>query len=796
MSGETGDVTRGHVGRALARFEDERFLRGEGCFVADFERPDLCHAVVVRSTVAAGRVRAIDASAALALPGVLRVLTHADLGKLGDVRPIPIRVGALEGLERFLQRPLAHERVRYVGEPLAVVIADDPYVAEDGADLVFAEIEPEDPVVTIAGALEGTRLAHPEIGTNVAAQHVAARGDVDAAFARAEYIRRERFTCHRHSSVPLETRGLVAEWDAGSGTLRVWGATKAPFFARRTLATLLGLEERQVEQIELDVGGSFGARGEFYPEDLLVPFAAMQVGRPVKWIEDRRENLIAMNHSREMTCELEIAARRDGTILALRGALAADLGAYARTTGGIVPAKAASFLPGPYAIGHVAIDVRAVVTNKTPCGTCRGPGRYEANFFRERLIDLMCADLGLDPADVRLRNLVPPERMPYATGRLVPYEPPGAYDSGDYPAVCREALERIGYAGLSPQRGCLVDGRWHGVGIACFVDSSGGGPPEQARVRASGSGRFRLDSGASSSGQGQQTTYAQILADVLGVEPSAIDVHLGSTTGLSRGVGTFHGRGIVMGGSAVRRAGEAFVAGLLEEAARRSGAPRDTLAFAAGGVVRAADGTVVLSIDALVGARDSGDAAAAALLDVEASHAQSGATFEYGTQVAHVAIDPGTWEVEVVRFLTVEDCGHVVNPLVVHGQVIGASVQGLGGTLLEEFRYDEHGQMTSGTFADYLLPTSTDFPHVEGYSADHAPSPLNPLGAKGVGEGATGGVGGAVANAVADALRSFGVKIVDLPITPDRLFALVQAARGREGTAVPYFALGASSEFV
>ena len=779
MTADAREADSRHVGRALERVEDERFLRGEGCFVADFVRPDLCHAVVVRSPVAAGRLRAIDSGAALALPGVLAVLTHADLARSGaGDRTIPIRVGALEGLDRFLQRPLAHERVRYVGEPLAMVLAEDPYVAEDAADLVFADIEPEDPVVTLADALEGTRLAHPEIGTNVAAHHVAARGDAEAAFARADYTRRERFTCHRHSSVPLETRGLVAEWDTHAATLRVWGATKAPFFARRTLAAMLGLEERQVEQIELDVGGSFGARGEFYPEDLLVPFAAMRVGRPVKWIEDRRENLIAMNHSREMTCELEIAARRDGTILALRGSLAADLGAYTRTTGGIVPAKAASFLPGPYAIEHVAIDVRAVVTNKTPCGTYRGPGRYEANFFRERLIDLMCADLALDPAEVRLRNLVARDRMPYPTGRLVPYEPPGAYDSGDYPAVCREALERIGYAQLQAQRGRLVEGRLHGVGIACFVDSSGGGPPEHARVRASGRGRFRLHSGASSSGQGQQTTYAQILADVLGVEPSAIDVHLGSTTGLSRGVGTFHGRGIVMGGSAVQRAGEAFVERLLDEAVRRSGEPRSTLAFRGGDVMRVADGSVVLSMEALVAARDAGDADAAALLDVEASHAQAGATFEYGTQVAHVAIDPGTWEIEVVRFLTVEDCGRMINPLVVHGQVIGASVQGLGGTLLEEFRYDEHGQMTSGSFADYLLPTSTDFPNVEGYSADHAPSPLNPLGAKGVGEGATGGVGGAIANAVADALRSYGVRIVDLPITPDRLSALVRAARG------------------
>jgi carbon-monoxide dehydrogenase large subunit len=761
------------IGRALERVEDERLLRGEGRYVADLARPGMCHAVVVRSAVAAGRLKSIDASAALALPGVLRVITAADLADRD--RPIPIRVGALEGLERALQRPLAQEHVRYVGEPLALVLAQDPYLAEDAADLVRADIEPGDPVVAIADALGAQRLVHDGVPGNVVARHVAARGDAEAAFAQADYVRRERYACHRHSSVPLETRGLLAEWDGGS--LRVWGAAKAPFFARRVLAAMLGLDEACVEQIEVDVGGSFGARGEFYPEDLLIPFAAMALGRPVKWVEDRRENLLAMNHSREMACELEIAARRDGTILALRGALVADLGAYVRTTGGIVPAKAAAFLPGPYAIEHVSIDVRAVVTNKTPCGTCRGPGRYEANFFRERLIDTMCADLGLDPAEVRLRNLVARERMPWPIGRLVPYEPAGAYDSGDYPAALRHALARIGWQEISAQRGRGVDGRWRGVGIACFVDSSGGGPAEQARLRVLAPGRFRLDSGGSSSGQGQATTYAQILADALRVEPGAIEVHLGSTTGVSLGVGTFHGRGIVMGGNAVRRVGEAFVARLLDEAARRAALARDALDWRGGAVVYAGSGAPVLALEALCAQRDAGDARAAALLDLEASHAQAGAAFEYGAQVAQVAIDPGTWEIEVLRIVTVEDCGRVINPAVVHGQVLGATVQGLGGTLLEELRYDAHGQMTSATFADYLLPTATDFAVVEAHSVDLAPSPLNPLGAKGVGEGATGAVGGAIANAVADALRPLGVEIVDLPITPDRLSALARSAR-------------------
>jgi carbon-monoxide dehydrogenase large subunit len=762
------------AGQARERHEDERFLRGSGCFVDDFEVPGMCHAVVVRSQVASGRLRSVDVTAALALPGVLRVITHADIA--GFAATIPVRVGLLEGLDDYLQFPLAQDRVHYVGEPVALVLAVDPYVAEDGADLVIADIESEEAVVTIAAALRNDVRVHPETASNVAASHVAKRGDADTAFAHAEYTRKERFRCHRHSSVPLETRGLVARWQAEAGRLEVWGATKVPFFNRQLLARMLELDVSQVDLIELDVGGSFGARGEFYPEDFLIPMAARLIGGAVKWIEDRRENLLAMNHSREMECELEIAAARDGTIVGLRGAVFADMGAYARTTGGIVPAKAAAFLPGPYAIEHFTCSVQAVITHKTPCGTFRGPGRYEANFFRERLIDMMAADLGLDPASVRRQNLVRHEQMPYAIGHLVPYEKPAAYDSGDYPAVFEDALARFDYEGVSGLRGQLVDGKWHGIGIACFVDSSGGGPAEHARIEIHSVDRVLLFTGASSSGQGHETSLAQVLADELGLRADAIEVRHGSTTGLALGGGTFHGRGMVMGGSAVKRAGEALVSQLLAEASRRS-----ELALAAivydGGVARPREGgPALLSIGELCEERGRGDASARALLSAEGSFAQTAPTFEYGTQIAHVAIDAETWAIDVVRFLTVEDCGNVINPLIVHGQVIGATVQGLGGTLLEEFLYDESGQMLCGSFADYLLPTSTDYPNVEGYSVNMAPSTLNPLGAKGVGEGAIGGVGGAIANAVADALRSFGVKVVSLPLSPNHISAIVREA--------------------
>lgn len=767
----------GEIGRARERFEDERFLRGAGCFVDDLDLPQMAHAVIVRSALAHGRIVAIDTAAARALPGVIAVLTHADIA--AHAAAIPVRVGAVASLERYLQFPLASDTVRYVGEPIAVVIAEDRYIAEDGADLVLAEIDPEPAVVDMAAALRDDVLVHAESGSNRAAHYVARRGDAERAFAVAGYTRKETFRCHRHSSVPLETRGLVARWDPVRPRLEVFGAAKVPFYNRRLLAQMLGLDEGVVDLIELDVGGSFGARGEFYPEDLLIPLAAKLLDRPVKWIEDRRENLIAMNHSREMECELEIAASRDGRILGLRGRLRADMGAYARTTGGIVPAKAAMFLPGPYDIPDYSCDVSAVMTNKTPAGTFRGPGRYEANFFRERLIDMMAADLGLDAADVRLRNLVRPEQMPYATGTLVPYEGPAEYDSGDYPFVLRHALASFGYDDLSQLRGRQIDGRWHGVGIACFVDSSGAGPAEYARLVVESPTAVSLFSGASSSGQGHETSFAQVLADEIGLPAESIRVFHGSTTGVARGFGTYHGRGMVMGGSAVKRVGETFVAQLLTEAARRSSLDPTELSYRSGSV-STRSGDLVMSVAQLCEEMRRGDATAQRLLQAEAHFAQTACTFEYGAQIAHVAVDARTAAVEVVRLLTVEDCGNVVNPSIVHGQVIGAAVQGLSGTLLEEFAYDASGQMICGSFADYLLATSTDFPSVEAASVNRAPSPLNPLGAKGVGEGGIEGVGGAVANAVADALRSLGVEVVGLPLTPNRIATLMREARSRQ----------------
>ena len=757
----------------MRRTEDARFVTGRGCFVADFTRPRAAHAVVVRSEVAHARLARIDGAAALAMSGVVAVLTAADLAERNG--PIPIRLAPLPGFDRYLQWPFARDRVRYVGEPVALVVAEDRAIAEDAAARVAIEYAMLDAVVDVERAVEDRVLVHEAAGTNVATSYTAARGDVDAAFAGAAYTRRETFRCHRHTALPLETRGLVAEWDAPSARLTVWGATKVTFFNRRALASMLGLEAASIELVELDVGGSFGVRGEFYPEDFLVPFAAITLGRPVKWVEDRRESLLATNHSREIECELEIAARADGTILGLRGRLDADMGAYVRTNGGVVPAKAAQFLPGPYRIPDFRCDVRAVITNKTPVGTYRGPGRFEANFFRERLLDLMAGDLGLDPAEVRLHNLLTRDELPCPLGKLVPYEAPSEYDAGDYASALNRALDAIDYARLAKDNGRLIDGKLRGVGIGCFVESSGAGPAETARIVVDGPGRVSLYTGCSTSGQGHETVMAQILADDLAIPADWITVFHGSTSFVDEGYGTYHSRAIVVGGSAIKVAAATLGAQLVTLAAARTGLAAETLTCRGGNVYRSdhADAPV-LSLASLAAERTP---EARAALTAVGRFAPARLTYTYGTHIAHVAVDPETGAVDVLQLVTVEDVGRAVNPLLVHGQAVGAAVQGLSGAFLEELVYDADGQLLTGTLADYALPTASDFPSIEAITLEESPSALNPLGAKGAGEGGIVATGAAAANAVGAALAPLGVVVRTLPLSAKNVARWIADAR-------------------
>lgn len=763
------------VGRSLERREDARFLSGRGCFVDDIQRPGMLHAAVVRSPLASARIKSIDVSAALALPGVVAIFRHEDIDT--GVKPIPLGAFTpLPGFARFLQTPIAIDRVHFVGEPVALVVAEDRYIAEDALELVEVDYDPLEAVVDVHASLSGKALVHPAQGTNVATNYNVSRGDADEAFARAAYTRKETLKVHRHSAVPLETRGLVAESDDSASTLRVWGATKLLFRNREILSGMLGLPETQVELIEVDVGGSFGVRGEFYPEDFLVPYAARRLGRPVKWVEDRREHFMASNHSREMECTLEIAVDADGIILALRGALMIDMGAYVRPNGGVGPGKVSQFMCGPYRIEHAAFDVTALITNKTPVGSYRGPGRYESSFFRERMVDLAAADLGIDPAEFRMRNLIRPEQMPWHAGSLVPGAPPTIYDTGDYPAVMAQALQAFDYAGLTALRGKAGDGRLHGVGIGCFVESTGGGPAETARIAISDAGLIHLYIGSSSAGQGHETVLAQILADELDTAVDAITVFHGSTSYVAKGWGSYHSRSVVMGGSAILLAAKKLREQVLAALAHKHGCAVDDLAWGRDGTVRSGKGTLAVTLaDLAKGA--AADPALREAMEASATYSSSELTYTFGTQVAHVAVDPETAAVEVVRFLTVEDVGRMINPAVVHGQTIGASVQGLGSTFLDHFVYDESGQLLTGSFADYLLATSTDFPNVEALSLEQSKALSNPLGAKGAGEGGIAATGAALANAVEDALRSTGARVLTLPLSPDNIAALLRKAR-------------------
>jgi aerobic carbon-monoxide dehydrogenase large subunit len=755
-----------YMGAPIARIEDARLLTGTATFVDDLAIPGMLHAVMLRSAVAHGAIERIDASAALALDGVHAVYTAADIGD--EVPLIPIRLAPLPEFESFRQPVIAHRKVRYVGEPVAIIVAESRAVAEDAMELIELEISELPAVADIetgAAAQDEARLFDSESG-NLAVRYVTAMGDADAAFRDAAYVRTERFSMHRHTALPMETRGLLAHWDADTERLSVMGAAKVPFFNRKVLAGMMGLDPSSVDLIEVDVGGGFGVRGEFYPEDFLVPFASRKLKRPVKWVEDRREHLMATNHSRELYCELSIACTREGDIVGLRGRLEADMGAYIRTNGGVVPAKAAQFLPGPYRIRNVALEVAAYLTNKTPVGTYRGPGRFEANFFRERLLDMVATDLGIDRAEIRRRNLISEDQLPWNAGRLVPYEGETAFDTGDYPHILVRCLEEIGWAEKQHLQGALVDGRYHGVGIGCFVESGGAGPRENARIEIAKDGSVVVSVGSSMLGQGLETVLAQIAADVLAVPIERVRVLHGSTTLLHEGFGTYHSRGVVMGGSAVLQTAKRLKDMLIEAASTHLGRPNIELLLNDGRVELPEGGSV-----------DFATLAASRELVADGTFSNTVRTYSYGAHAAHVAVDPKTGIVSILDYVAVEDVGRAMNPVIVHGQAIGALVQGLGGVFLDHLIYDSEGQLLNGSLADYLVPTATDFPKVRAVTLELRPSPSNPLGAKGAGEGGIVAVAAATANAVAAALAPLGVTIRDMPLSSARLWKLIQEAR-------------------
>jgi carbon-monoxide dehydrogenase large subunit len=750
------------VGQAVERAEDRRFLLGKGQFADDYEPADVLHAAIFRSPAAHARVAGLDVAAALRLQGVRAIITANDIGP--HIPRIPLRLAPIAGFEKYLQPVIASEKVRYVGEPVAVVLADSRAIAEDALELIDLSIESLDAIPDWPTSAMDRSLLFEENGTNIPARYTAEIGNTNEAFASAEYKRLEFFRAHRHTAAPMETRGLIAEWDVARAHLTVTAATKVNFFNRRTLAAMMKLQENDIDLIELDVGGGFGVRGEFYPEDFLIPFAARHVGRPVKWIEDRREHFLAANHSREIDCELEIACRRDGTILGMRGRIYGDMGAYIRTNGGVVPAKAAQFLHGPYRIGNLKVDVAAFMTSKTPVGTYRAPGRFEANFFRERLFDMAARDLGIDPVKFRRKNLITESELPYSIGELVPYETPTEYDTGDYHAAFERCLQEFGWHQKQHLQGQLIDGRYQGLAATCFVESGGAGPRENAKLTLERDGMVTIDVGSSALGQGLETVLAQIAADALGLPFDAFRVRHGSTTLVHEGFGTYHSRALVMGGSAVLDGCKNLLNSIRTAAAAQFGCAVETIEVSDGQIRDPSGHSVTFAKFA----------ASTGAIVTSGTFANTKRTYTYGAHAAHVAIDRRTGHVEVIDYLAVEDVGRAVNPGIVHGQAIGAVVQGLGGVFLDHLIYDENAQLQNASFADYLLPLATDFPNVRGVTLELRRSATNPLGAKGAGEGGIVSVAATIGNAVAAALVNFGAEPKELPLTPARIWALIE----------------------
>jgi CO/xanthine dehydrogenase Mo-binding subunit len=745
------------VGRSVPRLEDRPLLTGQGRFAADISFPDQWHMRVVRSPVAHGRLKAIDASAALRLAGVHAIWTYADIA---HIPPIGFRLTGLTALEPYRQYALAQEYVRYVGEPVAAVFADDQYLAEDAAELVALEIEPL-PVVLDATAAPS--LFDDEHNTEPTVIEKS-RGDIDAAFRNAHMVIELELSIGRHSGVPLETRGAVARYDEARDVLEMHGAAKVPHWNRDRLALMFGRKPESVQLFEGHVGGGFGIRGEMYPEDVLVCAAALKLRRPVKWIEDRREHFIAANHSRQQCHRIRAAIDRDGLILGIENEFFHDNGAYARTHAATVPDLAAAMLPGPYRVPAYRARGHMRLTNKTPCGTYRSPGRYETTFVRERLIDSIAARVGTDPIEIRRRNFIDRSAMPYSLG----FGTLGTdiiYDSGDYAKLTDTLLAAADWPAMQARlKQRRAQGEKAGAGFAIFVEKSGLGPFDKVRIEVAADGGIELVTGVASIGQGVETALAQIAAETLGVDYRRIKVTHGQTDRIDKGLGAFASRVTVMCGEATRMAAVKLRDQALAAAAELMQTAPAVLDIVEGEIVRMGQPGPSMPLASLAG-RPEG-------LIAEAEFTSSQMVYPYGAHVVQLRVDPDTGGVTIERYLVAFDVGKAVNPMLVEGQILGGMAQGLGGALFEEFLYSESGDPLSVTFADYLMPTAREVPHVEVIVTEDAPSPLNTYGFKGAGEGGITPVGAAIASAIDDALQRPGA-VTTLPISPQRLKTLI-----------------------
>jgi carbon-monoxide dehydrogenase large subunit len=784
------------IGRSIKPYKSKRFVTGDGTYVSDIRLPNMVHAALLRSMHAHARIGAIDVKEALGIDGVVGVWTGRDIE--GRISPFPESfeihpLAWLEGVKPVLQGPrptaLAQGKVHYVGEPVAIVVAVDRHRAEDAVDAIGVDYEPLPVVVDPEKSFQpGATLVHDGSNNNVVFSFTVEKGIVDQALGAQPYTFRERFRHHRYCAAPLECRGVVAWLEPKTHILTVWSSTQMPHLVRRQIAAQLDLAEESVRVIAPDIGGGFGPKVFVYPEEILIPFLALQLGRPVKWIEDRSEHFISTAHGRDQLHDVECAFDQEGRISALRDRFLLDNGAY--NPMGLTDAyNTAAHLQGPYKIPNLSVSGTCVSTNKVPNAPYRGAGRPEAVFVMERCIDVIAARLDLDPAEVRRRNFIQPEEMPYRAGILYRDGLPICYDSGNYPATMKRALEAAGYDQLRAQQQKLrQQGRYLGVGIGCYVEGTGVGSFEGAKVRIDASGQLIITTGATGHGQGHETVFAQIAADLWGVAPDQVSLVEGDTASIPFGCGTFGSRSTVNVGSAIYGASARLKEKVLRVAAHLLEANPEDLELAGGKVLVRGLPQRAVSFSELARAAVPGWASKLPAdlepgLEAAFYFVPPTVTWANAVHVAVIEVDIETGAIKLLDYAVAHDAGKLINPLLVDGQVRGGVAQGIGAALYEEIAYDQNGQLLSGSFVNYLLPGSMEVPKIKTVHLE-SPSPLNPLGVKGLGEGGAIAPPAAIANALADALRPLAPRVNVIPLTPDRVLELLAQKEVRSEASV------------
>ena len=769
-----------YIGKPLKRKEDPRLIQGLAHYVDDIQLPEMHHAGMVRSPYAHARIRSVDTSKAKSAPGVVAVYTGAELR--GAIGPVPC-AAQIPDMKMALRPVLATDKVRFVGEGVAVVVATDRYAARDAVDLVEVDYEPLTPVVDPEKAMaKSAAVLHEQYKDNVAFRREFEGGDLKKAFRQADKVIRQRVLNQRLIPVAMEPRGVLADYKPGEKQLTVWSSTQIPHLLRTQISSMLGAPEHSVRVITPEVGGGFGSKLNVYAEEALVGYLAMQLGKPVKWIESRRENFLNTIHGRDQIDDVEVAFKRDGTILGLSCKVIADLGAYYQLLTPLIPSMTGLMICGCYRIPAVRVETIGVFTNKMSTDAYRGAGRPEATYIIERVMDLVAAELKKDPVELRRKNFPQPKEFPYTTPTGV------TYDSADYQRSLDLALKKSNYKKLRQKQAKLrKQGRHMGIGLSTYVEICAMGPSsampaggwESATVRVEPTGAVNVLTGSSPHGQGQETSFAQIGAEVLGLEPDDVQVTHGDTATVPYGIGTFGSRASAVGGTAVYLSLLKVRDKLAKIAGHILGEDPQKLVFREKKIFSKSSAKKSVTFGEAVGAAYVAKTLPPGMepgLDATTFFEPSNFTFPFGAHVCVVELDAETGDVKLEKYVAVDDCGNVLNPLLVDGQVHGGIVQAVGQALLEEAVYDEQGQLITGELMDYAIPRAADLPWLE-TARTVTPSPVNPLGLKGVGEAGTIGATPALVNAVVDALSPFGVRHVDLPVKRERVWQLMRKGR-------------------